>query len=124
MQHHLIQHHLHHVHRGLHHAQARIRADRRLSQERFSGRAAALTCANANDTIGTIDVRIIELQRIRAAVAMLAEESVADDLADGRLRRVLPPCQASPISVYAITEVLPAKTQRFIEFLQERLGRA
>jgi len=39
--------------------------------------------------------------------------------AAGRLRRVLPKWQASPISVYAITEtrLLPAKTQRFIELL-------
>jgi DNA-binding transcriptional LysR family regulator len=54
-----------------------------------------------------------------------AEAIVADDLAAGRLRRVLPRWQTSPISVYAITEtrLLPAKTQRFIEFLQERLSR-
>ena len=33
---------------------------------------------------------------------------------------------ATPIPVYAITEtrLLPAKTQRFIEFLRESLGRA
>jgi DNA-binding transcriptional LysR family regulator len=34
-----------------------------------------------------------------------------------------PQWQASPVSVYALTEtrLLPAKTQRFIEFLRERL---
>lgn len=65
------------------------------------------------------------LATLDMGVALLAEEIAADDLADGRLRRVLPQWQASPISVYAITEtrLLPAKTQRFIEFLQERLGR-
>jgi DNA-binding transcriptional LysR family regulator len=54
-----------------------------------------------------------------------AEAIVAEDLAAGRLRRVLPNWQAAPISVYAITEtrLLPAKTQRFIEFLSERLSR-
>ena len=38
---------------------------------------------------------------------------------------MLPQWQASPITVYAITEtrLLPAKTQRFIEFLRERLDR-
>jgi DNA-binding transcriptional LysR family regulator len=40
------------------------------------------------------------------------------------LRRVLPEWQGNPIPVYALTEtrLLPAKTQRFIEFLQEHLG--
>jgi DNA-binding transcriptional LysR family regulator len=68
---------------------------------------------------------IRRLATLDFGIALLAEEIVADDLADGRLRRVLPLWQASPISVYAITEtrLLPAKTQRFIEFLQQRLGR-
>jgi DNA-binding transcriptional LysR family regulator len=41
-----------------------------------------------------------------------------------RLRRVLPAWQGPRAPVYAITEtrLLPAKTQRFIEFLRERLG--
>jgi len=53
-----------------------------------------------------------------------SKKIVADDLANGRLRRVLPQWQATPVPVYAITEtrLLPAKTQRFIEFLRERLG--
>jgi DNA-binding transcriptional LysR family regulator len=57
-------------------------------------------------------------------IAVLAEEIVADDVANRRLRRVLPQWQATPVPVYAITEtrLLPAKTQRFIEFLRERLG--
>lgn len=54
-------------------------------------------------------------------IVMLVEEIVADDVAAGRLRRVLPQWQATPIPVYAVTEtrLLPAKTQRFIELLQE-----
>ncbi|WP_139108443.1 MULTISPECIES: LysR family transcriptional regulator [unclassified Ensifer] len=58
-------------------------------------------------------------------IALLAERIVADDLTEGRLRRVLPEWQGSSVSVHAITEtrLLPAKTQRFIEFLQEHLGR-
>lgn len=57
-------------------------------------------------------------------IAMLAEAIVAEDLKDGRLRRVLPQWQAAPISVHAVTEtrLLPAKTQRFIEFLSECLN--
>jgi DNA-binding transcriptional LysR family regulator len=44
-------------------------------------------------------------------------------LAGGRLRQVLPDWQATPISVYAVTEtrMIPAKTQRFIELLRECL---
>ena len=38
--------------------------------------------------------------------------------------RVLPQWQRLPVSVYVITEtrLLPAKTQRLIEFLRERLS--
>jgi len=56
-------------------------------------------------------------------VAVLAEDLVADELANERLHRVLPQWQAPPVPIYAITEtrLLPAKTQRFIEFLREHL---
>lgn len=49
---------------------------------------------------------------------------VAEDVVAGRLERVLPQWQGSPVPVYVITEtrLLPAKTQRFIEFLRERLS--
>lgn len=68
---------------------------------------------------------IRRLATLDLGIAMLVEEIAAEDLAEGRLRRVLPQWQGSPIPVYAITEtrLLPAKTQRFIEFLRERLGR-
>lgn len=57
-------------------------------------------------------------------IAVLADEIAAEDLAHGSLRRVLPQWKAAPVPVYAITEtrLLPAKTQRFIEFLRERLA--
>jgi DNA-binding transcriptional LysR family regulator len=65
------------------------------------------------------------LATLDLGIAMLAEEIVAGDLAERRLRRVLPQWQATPIQVHAITEtrLLPAKTQRFIEFLRECLER-
>jgi DNA-binding transcriptional LysR family regulator len=68
---------------------------------------------------------IRRLATLDQGIAVLAEGIVADDWANGRLRRVLPQWQATPVPVYAITEtrLLPAKTQRFIEFLRERLGR-
>jgi DNA-binding transcriptional LysR family regulator len=67
---------------------------------------------------------IRRLATLGLGIAMLTEEIVTEDLAEGRLRRVLPQWQGTPIPVYAITEtrLLPAKTQRFIEFLRERLG--
>lgn len=57
-------------------------------------------------------------------IALLAEGVVADDLAHGRLRRILPDWHGEPVPVYALTEtrLLPAKTLRFIELLQERLA--
>ncbi|WP_310052198.1 LysR family transcriptional regulator [Agrilutibacter niabensis] len=57
-------------------------------------------------------------------IAVLADEIVAEDLANGHLSRVLPQWNAATVPVYAITEtrLLPAKTQRFIEFLRDRLG--
>lgn len=57
-------------------------------------------------------------------IVLLAEGVVADDLANGRLRRILPGWHGRPIPVYVLTEtrLLPAKTLRFIEFLQERLA--
>jgi DNA-binding transcriptional LysR family regulator len=63
------------------------------------------------------------LATLGLGVILVPEGIAADDVAAGRLRRILPAWQSRPIAVYAITEtrLLPAKTQRFIEFLQSRL---
>ncbi len=55
---------------------------------------------------------------------MLSEEILADDVAAGRLRRVMPEWEGEPIPVYAMTEtrLLPAKAQVFIEFLHAHLA--
>jgi DNA-binding transcriptional LysR family regulator len=68
---------------------------------------------------------IRRLATLGMGIILMSEEIAADDLANGRLRRLLPQWQGNPIPVYAVTEtrLLPAKTQRFIEFLRERLGR-
>ncbi|AFQ49701.1 LysR family transcriptional regulator [Burkholderia cepacia] len=60
-----------------------------------------------------------------AGIIQLPEEVVADDLAAGRLRRVLPEWEGAPVPVYAMTEtrLLPAKTQHFIEFLRAHFAR-
>lgn len=57
-------------------------------------------------------------------IALLADGLVADDVAEGRLCRVLPGWRGNSVPVYALTEtrLLPAKTLRFIEFLQEKLA--
>ena len=68
---------------------------------------------------------IQRLTTLHMGIAVLARDIVTDDMASGRLQRVLPDWQATSIPVYAITEtrLLPAKTQRFIDFLREHLGR-
>ncbi|WPP01974.1 LysR family transcriptional regulator [Pseudomonas sp. HR96] len=57
-------------------------------------------------------------------VTLLPEGIAAQDVAEGKLRRILPDWQGSPVSVYALTEtrLLPAKTQRFIEFVRDKLA--
>ncbi|GLQ97259.1 LysR family transcriptional regulator [Dyella mobilis] len=59
-------------------------------------------------------------------IMLMPEEVVAEDVAAKRLVRVLPDWHGKPMPVYALTEtrLLPAKTQRFIEFLKERLAQA
>ncbi|MNZ42067.1 HTH-type transcriptional regulator DmlR [compost metagenome] len=66
------------------------------------------------------------LATLDLGIALLPEGIAADDLRTGLLQPVLPQWQASPIPVYALTEtrLLPAKTQRFIEFLREHLEHA
>lgn len=67
---------------------------------------------------------IRRLAALDQGIAVLPAEIVAEDVAHGRLRRILPDWEGPPIPVYAMTEtrLLPAKTQRFIEFLRERLS--
>lgn len=68
---------------------------------------------------------ICRLATLDMGIIMMMEKIVADDLASGRLHRVLPQWHGAPVSVYAVTEtrLLPAKTQHFIKFLQEHLGK-
>ena len=68
---------------------------------------------------------IRRLATLDMGIVLMPEEVVADDLASGKLRRIMPAWHGAPMPVYAITEtrLLPAKTQRFIEFLKERLER-
>ncbi|MGQ5288531.1 LysR substrate-binding domain-containing protein [Pectobacterium actinidiae] len=67
---------------------------------------------------------IRRLATLDMGIVLMPEEIAAGDVARGLLRRVLPQWWGNPFPVYAITEtrLLPAKTQRFIEFLRERLN--
>ncbi len=57
--------------------------------------------------------------------ALLPDEIVRDEVAAGDLMRVLPEWHAPAVPVYALTEtrLIPAKTERFIEFVKVRLSR-
>ncbi|WP_321937937.1 LysR family transcriptional regulator [Paraburkholderia sp. J8-2] len=68
---------------------------------------------------------IRRLATLDMGIVLLPQEIVADEVASGTLRRILPQWHGAPTPVYAMTEtrLLPAKTQRFIEFLRERLAR-
>lgn len=67
---------------------------------------------------------IRRLSTLDQGIAILPEEIAAEDVAHGRLRRILPDWEGPSSPVYAMTEtrLLPAKTQRFIEFLREHLS--
>ncbi|MEE9929218.1 LysR family transcriptional regulator [Microvirgula aerodenitrificans] len=68
---------------------------------------------------------IRRLSSLDQGIAVLPAEIVDEEVAQGRLRRILPDWEGPSTPVYAMTEtrLLPAKTQRFIEFLRERLNR-
>jgi DNA-binding transcriptional LysR family regulator len=68
---------------------------------------------------------IRRLATLGQGIILMPEEIVADELSSGKLRRIMSGWHGRPQPVYAITEtrLLPAKTQRFIEFLCERLKR-
>ncbi len=56
-------------------------------------------------------------------IAVLPTEIVSEEVSSGKLQRILPNWEGQSTPVYAMTEtrLLPAKTQRFIEFLQKHL---
>lgn len=64
------------------------------------------------------------LARQGVGIAALDTELARDDVAAGRLRRVLPEWSLEPVEVHAITDTrfLPARTRLFIDFVKTRLG--
>ncbi|WP_275627530.1 LysR family transcriptional regulator [Pseudomonas sp. 273] len=67
---------------------------------------------------------IRRLATLDMGIILMSKELVADELSSGKLHQIMPGWHGTPMPVYAMTEtrLLPAKTQRFIEFLRERLG--
>jgi DNA-binding transcriptional LysR family regulator len=66
---------------------------------------------------------IRRLAALGMGVALISQEIVAEEIARGQLVRVLPKWEGVATAIYAVTEtrLLPAKTQRFIEFLRKHL---
>lgn len=62
------------------------------------------------------------LATLDMGIVLMPEEIVAVEVNNGSLRQIMPNWHGTPIPVYALTEtrLLPAKTQRFIEFLRKR----
>ena len=63
------------------------------------------------------------LATLGVCIAVLSPELAYEDVAMGRLRRVLPDWSFSPVEVHAITDtrLLPARTRLFIDFLVLKL---
>lgn len=91
------------------------------------------TLHNAEETIdvriaGRFSVNSIGMLRRLSAldmgISIQTPGIVSEELAAGRLQRVLPQWEAAALPVYALTEtrLLPAKTKRFIEFLSAGLA--
>lgn len=87
------------------------------------GKELAQVSTSSRFTVNSVGL-MRRLATLGMGVMLVPEAIVADDLAAGRLVRVLGHWHGRPTPVYALTEtrLLPAKTQRFIEFLKERLA--
>lgn len=88
------------------------------------GKRSATVSVGGRFTLNSVGM-IRRLATLDMGIVLMPEEIVADELVSGKLRRIMPEWHGMPLPVYAITEtrLLPAKTQRFIEFLRERLGK-
>jgi DNA-binding transcriptional LysR family regulator len=66
------------------------------------------------------------LATLGVCIAGLSDELVREEVALGRLRRVLPEWSLAPVQVHALTEtrLLPARTRLFIDFLKKGLQEA
>ena len=86
-------------------------------------------CESQVEVSGKFQLNSVGMMRRFAAldmgVVLMPEAMVADDVATGRLNRILPLWQGAAIPIYAMTEtrLLPAKTQKFIDFLSKRISK-
>ncbi|PUE56549.1 LysR family transcriptional regulator [Limnohabitans sp. Rim8] len=86
-------------------------------------------CESKVEVSGKFQLNSVGMMRRFAAldmgVVLMPEAMVADDVATGRLNRILPLWQGAAIPIYAMTEtrLLPAKTQKFIDFLSKRISK-
>lgn len=89
-----------------------------------NGRRSVTVPVGGRCTLNSVGM-IRRLATLDMGIVLLPEEIVADELAGGKLRHIMPEWDGIATPVYAITEtrLLPAKTQHFIGFLRERLGR-
>ncbi|QQP97174.1 LysR family transcriptional regulator [Lysobacter enzymogenes] len=89
------------------------------------GDAVATMAVSGRFSLNSVGM-IRRLAGLGMGIARLPSLLVAADLANGTLQRVLPEWTASAVPAYALTQtrLLPAKTQRFIDFLQEHAQRA
>ncbi|MBN8953598.1 MULTISPECIES: LysR family transcriptional regulator [unclassified Rhizobium] len=87
-----------------------------------SGAEAANPTVHGRYRVNSVSM-IRQLAVLGMGVAFLPEPIVLQDLAAGRLRRILPQWQGAVQTVHAVTEtrLVPAKTLCFIEFLKEKL---
>jgi DNA-binding transcriptional LysR family regulator len=89
----------------------------------LNGKQTATASVGGRFTLNSVGMAR-RLATLDLGIVLMPEEIVADELTSGKLCRIMPEWHGMPQSVYAMTEtrLLPAKTQRFIEFLRERLG--
>jgi len=95
---------------------------REVSRTFYRGDETAQVTVTSRFTMNSVGLSR-SLALLGIGIAVLDTELTRDDVASGRLRRVLPDWHLAPIEVHAITEtrLLPARTRLFIEFLKTRL---
>lgn len=88
-----------------------------------SGRQAHTVPISSRFSINSVGM-IRRLATLDMGIILMPQEIVADELLTGALLPIMPGWYGSPMPVYTMTEtrLLPAKTQRFLEFLRKRLS--
>tara|TARA_R100001369_G_scaffold51146_1_gene77807 strand:- start:1198 stop:2106 length:909 start_codon:yes stop_codon:yes gene_type:complete len=91
--------------------------------ELYDGKRTARIRVDGRFKLNSVNM-LRRLAALDMGIVMLPEEIVADELAHGKLQRIMPMWQGNLLPVYAMTEtrLLPAKTRLFVDFLCDRLG--